>query len=1248
MRCRFPPSHNTHSPRVAGWETASHAAFAHITLAAVGLRRLFSLLLPPVTKLQIAMDVDPQALAGQSALDALTPPPEHVTVENDKPVTAEAPDDAMEGCLANLVTFTHDKLDDASDGGGNRVSDPTRRRTTPWRGCLANLATFTHDKGRTTPAMQARDSERWTMRKWRGGSRYLDLYAFEEWEDSPGEDDDEDSAEAQARAYDRETTGWTRSKRNGTISSCPHLRLRAHRADSQVAEQRTPGAEHTPGMNPSSGMKRARARIHRSSPYSKRDLLLTFSKDTLAESSDDLIRAYEEEDAREEAMMLWMSRHQVTLSSGATRRTVPDIPHTCLIASQTDRRAAEQDPLFLPDDYVSILPLCADTDIFKAARALHPPRTTIFAHSLRFARYFDLDAQDADSEEDEPETPADKAFIDDAPLAEGTSTSRAHAPRFLFDDSDAEQMAAEIVERSRKSRGLGASAAGTLFVLKWRGHSIPTNLALARRSRAVLRQGASRTKFSFLLWLYGLVPNEQNIPTSFRLPPPRHTWRGGRYGGDLVLITRVDYGLVVPRIKPVEDEQEDAMRAIRQAKPGGSRKVRPAPKLFYTSEQAFNSPTIMGRVTAGNPINKEVLYGNWCFLDGLLLLQLTGSELDQGNVRPTEAELEFFHRVHIPEVDFRDNSFPTLALAEGDRFVTKDLGPGRTSGYILAIRQVGSQRMAACRRHFNGTQRLAKQHVERYIPVHSLDHHILRIPRVLDLLDRVIVVDGDGEIGQLGRVIDVALDGMVTFQPIETPPTKSNEKSGECSTAPNTSVSCPMAHLSICFQCGDWVEVRRGPHAQRKGFVIGLRAGGVAEVYDPNRAKFNAVTLETIPYDHGDLIRDPNQTRDINVVTSQKVDPYFVVPTHSLKFAYRVEKTLADWGATMPDAGKHVTETLINDPILMKVVASNMAIKDKTMRDFITKHVRVIGGKKTFKGNNYKGRYGFVVGGVLVAQKGPNKNSKDWESPETQVQKILRGVKVKSAWEGATMSIRLENSQSIIEVAIEHLEDRHKKMPLVQTAYVEWEGPLRERTPSPPLSWSPIWTGPDVPRDPAEQRALDAASAESNGQWLTQIELVDKRVDIVVDTSVITPYWHANWSQAASNANGHSGYVIIPPNFKYEKKKANAKLGLPLKNVGIPVNNLRPQRTMYEQHIHAGRESIAAVEVRVIIIGPDVNGDQTHLGEYAQTMPSEHAEVQKINLTDVNPMANDCGDEGGVCIDVSGDKQQPRSFYNNV
>jgi hypothetical protein len=104
--------------------------------------------------------------------------------------------------------------------------------------------------------------------------------------------------------------------------------------------------------------------------------------------------------------------------------------------------------------------------------------------------------------------------------------------------------------------------------------------------------------------------------------------------------------------------------------------------------------------------------------------------------------------------------------------------------------------------------------------------------------------------------------------------------------------------------------------------------------------------------------------------------------------------------------------------------------------------------------------------------------------------------------------------------------------------------------------------------------------------------VVEKCVDIIVDTSIITPYWMANWSLATTNANGESGYVIILPNFKYDKKKVTTKLGLPLRNIGIPVNNLQPQRIMYEQHIHVGRESIAAVEVWVIIIGPDINGDQ--------------------------------------------------------
>jgi hypothetical protein len=99
----------------------------------------------------------------------------------------------------------------------------------------------------------------------------------------------------------------------------------------------------------------------------------------------------------------------------------------------------------------------------------------------------------------------------------------------------------------------------------------------------------------------------------------------------------------------------------------------------------------------------------------------------------------------------------------------------------------------------------------------------------------VIVVDGVGEMGQVGRVIDIAPDGIVTFQPVESLPSKAKDKTAVPSTTQNTPVSLPMADLSICFQCGDWVEVTHGPHAQQKGFIISLRAGGVAEVYDVSR-----------------------------------------------------------------------------------------------------------------------------------------------------------------------------------------------------------------------------------------------------------------------------------------------------------------------------------------------------------------------------------------------------------------------------
>ncbi|KAJ7800168.1 hypothetical protein B0H13DRAFT_1932763 [Mycena leptocephala] len=1069
--------------------------------------------------LQLPMDVDPQS---QDTLDVLATRAERASELAASPVTNPAPTHAP--LVGDPGTDHNDAGDDAMEGVHHESGDAH----TPAAPEDHSDMTLCEAEDR---AMEGQVPE------------YLDMYLHEAGEgmvqliqkarsdlvvDSPSEDDDEDSAEVQARAYDQEhykmevvQEEWDNILMSSVSTS--HRRLPAlpscsptpqHRLDPLVTDAAHPQTRgHTP-----------------------EDVSVDWDEkcggegdpDTLVEDpSEALIRAYQQDDLRGDAMVLWMpftppgflakpmtvapERDQTPLLPDASSRRAP------LPARDTSVAAAgDKTPLFLPDDSSTCAsspeaeaPPTADFIRWEEDDEEHDDHRVIPSD---VAKFFDLDAQDADSEEDEPETPADKA--------------------------------------------LPSLGDPELYVVK----VLPG------------------TEYAFLVWLYGLVPNDAihpHIVSAFHRPDspgltktlywalrnqlgvrvldivpvaqwpmlldlpetgPHLGWGRivdkHRYDGDLVLITCVNTGLVVPRIKAVKDEQEDAMRASHQM--AGSRKV------------------------------------------------------DQGNVRPTEAELDFFRQVHIPEVDLRDPSFPTLALAEGDRFVTKSSGPGRTSGYILAIHQVGAQRMAACREHFNGTQRLAKQHVERYIPVHALDHHILRIPHLLEPLDRVIVVDGVGEMGQVGRIIDIAPDGIVTFQPVESPPSKAKDKTAVSSTTQNTPVSLPMADLSICFQCGDWVEVTRRPRAQQKGFIISLRAGGVAEVYDPNRPKINALTLETIQYDHGDLTCDPNRMNDINLVTSQTADPFFIVPTHSLKFAYRVDKMLADWGGVMPQPGTRLTETITNDPVLMTIVTSNMAMKDKTMRDYITKNVytgngfegrevRVIGGKKVFKGNNYKGCYGFVVGGVLVVQKGPNKNSKDWESLETQV----------------------------------------KKMPLVQTAYVEWEGPLRERTPSPPPSRSPVWTGPDVPRDPAEQRALDAASAESNGEWLTQIELVDKCVDIVVDTLVITPYWHANWSQAASNANGRSGYVIIPPNFKYKTKKANTKLGLPLKNVGIPVNNLRPQRTMYDLHIHEGRESIAAVEVRVIIIGPDVNGDKTHLGEYAQTMPSEHADPNQVKLTDV-------------------------------
>ncbi|KAJ7619867.1 hypothetical protein DFH06DRAFT_1144320 [Mycena polygramma] len=732
----------------------------------------------------------------------------------------------------------------------------------------------------------------------------------------------------------------------------------------------------------------------------------------------------------------------------------------------------------------------------------------------------------------------------------------------------------------------------------------------------------------------------------------------GEYDGDLALIYRDRRALVVPRLP--ENDPVASERLMRAKSHTAKQEAKPSPRLFGTGHNA------RGRVADHNDVTVENHqthhHQGRRYLGGLLHVRIFDEQVEQRFHAfhcppPSQAEIDLFRPVTIREVGLPDHTFPALAVSEGDRVVTRrpivatiqtngakytiDAG---TTFFILAIELVGQRRFAAVTHHFYGTQRLAEKHVEGYIPVVNLQHHILRVPRVLQRYDRVRVVAGLYVDEQMGRVIDIdESHGTVTFAPIEPPPGKDGQVSG-AALEPVTRFMCD---LEMCFQAGDWVEVTRGPRSSEGAFIVCLRRGGVAELFNPWVEYIDNRTGEMLADQRAAMIRDRHLV-DKPKFSSAQSDRFWVEPTHNLKFGNPVDRINA---AQNEAKGAPTAPPPVDQFDNLRELATQMAKHDVdfrkamdrvmyTGRPFDGRRVKVVGAgkdgekynrKKAFVGNNYKGRRGTVKGAVLGLAKGPNKNSKKWQPTESNVQKYLRGNL--AIWKDATVTVEIEFSGQRVAVDIHHLEDDRTGAPLLHTAAmrVPWNDiPDRPRTPDVfPVPGTPhaashyrmeameasdlgnrAWDidGPNATLTPEERRADDARkilrSGQLNGTWICDPRLVDKRIDVVIDASVVVPWAEKKNAKALKSgaATGRWGYTIIPHKFKPTSDKAHVKWGPMGHNIQVPAANLVPQRTMIDDH-QRRPWCIADVRTRVVIIGPDAAGNPSLIGMYAQTRP---------------------------------------------
>ncbi|KAJ6606285.1 hypothetical protein DFH09DRAFT_1067153 [Mycena vulgaris] len=569
---------------------------------------------------------------------------------------------------------------------------------------------------------------------------------------------------------------------------------------------------------------------------------------------------------------------------------------------------------------------------------------------------------------------------------------------------------------------------------------------------------------------------------------------------------------------------------------------------------------------------------------------------------PSAEEIAIFDEQDHPLLRHRPAlSGPGLALTEGSRVVVKPLDGELLvfgdSGYITEIHGA----TATVRRSYCGKRIIQLQQEfftqltgnasddDIQINIESLRRHILDIPCNLQLGDRVEVVSPTSEwMGKQARVMQIELHpGSAFVDLVEAEST--------------STFQVDMADLKRVFAIGDLVKA------------------------------FGQYTPPTLDY--------PYEDRHHEVGSTMELQTSSVLAAH-LEFALEESGPGAEGG----DAA---------DPVL------------HGERDIIRKqmhtgncpwmwHEVMIVGK-----HNRKGFWGTVVGNH--EKLGADQSRQRW------------------------VTIREEGSNYRYDIGIEHVVHRHSLKPLVQNSQdqveekeamarlkrimkVQWaEKELQQRrsaTNVPPgvdvednvgdgsqtpmqHEFDPEWMAEtpgssQLTSAPARSPTIlplpaPPAIGEHGGDWLCLPKLAHKRVDVIVGAKT-----QGRVTALQARSQGQTGFIEI--NGALAEKDLMTpiavRLGQDRKVVKMEPRYLKPIRTTLELGFPL---SIAEVIGRVVIIGPDVNGDKGRMGEYAQTcertssLPANSALVQFAREDPLQPLVTAVYHVQSLCSSYNAD-----------
>ncbi|KAJ7217109.1 hypothetical protein GGX14DRAFT_390940 [Mycena pura] len=425
-------------------------------------------------------------------------------------------------------------------------------------------------------------------------------------------------------------------------------------------------------------------------------------------------------------------------------------------------------------------------------------------------------------------------------------------------------------------------------------------------------------------------------------------------------------------------------------------------------------------------------------------------------------------------------------------------------------------------------------------PVSSLRLHALSWRRAVNVGDHVVVVAGSGFREYSGRIFDFPVPGAIRFESLEPEALE---------------VDVALRHVRLDFRRGDIV---RGKHKDKIGLIVALCLAGYMEVYVCDAAQINNCLCPSFM----------STGTDFSAGSANGSKP-------------RTRWACTDTGEDL-SAEEHATSRREAAMSLDRVRHKWELDLMRTGRFVVGMFVRVIGKHQK------KGQFGMIQDYCHIVPTPDGDSLLDRDAEWGDIRKDVR------------ISVRMDGSYLVEDLSLADVVERDSGLAVLMALLLQEfrkVKPFKKEVPEPREPSPPILQLSDL--TDAEVHALSGSTfspaisppgvGEMTGFWLTHRNLIGKCIDVRVESLEFL----YNLAKQPNVGNKTGPRVTKVASLCGYGKDAN-----------VPVVALRPLRTTPVPGETGAVSCISARQCRVIIIGPDVSGDHTRIGEYAETIPS--------------------------------------------